>query len=190
MKYLIFGAVLFIGPLLLLAPILGILVSPWAPFWLSGQTGDIAGTPSEPLPVAAVDPGVLTPAHGFVSDAQRYILARAAGFSDPITATAISIAENGSGDPAALSGVNFNGTRDLGLWQINSGWWSQFGGPTALVDPFTNARAAVVIYGRQGWCAWSTYGPCPTHGCGPPCFSSFLARATNASHVQPRSNEA
>jgi Lysozyme like domain len=172
--------------------ILGILVQPWAPFWLSGQTGPIAGTPPPVnLPVPAPDPGNLNPYHGFVSDSQRYILARAAGFSAPdaITATAISIAENGSGDPAALSGVNFNGTRDLGLWQINSQWWTQFGGPTALVDPFTNARAAVYIYGRQQWCAWSTYGPCPTHACGPPCYSSFLGRATTAAQTQPSPNQ-
>jgi len=52
----------------------------------------------------------------------------------------------------------------------------------ALTDPWRNAQAAYYIKGRQGWCAWSTYGPgCQYHACGPPCYLSFLDRARAAS---------
>jgi hypothetical protein len=178
---------------LLAAPIQGMMSSPWAPFWFSRQAvtggGQIAGAPE--VPVAAVDPGSLA-GHGYVSDIQRYQLARFSGWGrdDAITATAVSIAENGSGDPAALSGVNHNGTRDLGLWQINSAWWPEFGGALALTEPLVNVRAAFTIKGRQGWCAWSTFGPCPTHACGPPCYRSFLARAQQAADTPSPPNQA
>src|SRR5437899_2888765 len=107
-----------------------------------------------------------------VSDAQRYQLARAAGF-DPqqaVTATAISIAEDRSGDPAALSP-----TRDLGLWQINSVHWPRFGGQVALSDPLTNARAAFAIFRERGWNAWNTFTSTANN------YTQFLQRATMAS---------
>ena len=91
---------------------------------------------------------------GPVTDVQRYALAVAAGWSgqDAITAVAISIAENGSGDPAALSS-----TMDIGLWQVNQLWWAQFGGRAEMEKPMPNARAAYQIYRQQGWNAWTTY---------------------------------
>ena len=122
---------------------------------------------------------------GAVTDLQRYQLARGAGFSptDAITATAISIAENGSGNPAAMSPPNRNRTYDLGLWQINSSHWLEFGGPTALVDPANNARAAYAIYARAGWCSWSTYlTSCGAGYTG--AFAAFIGRArVAASHA-------
>jgi hypothetical protein len=101
----------------------------------------------------------------FVSDEMRYQLALRAGFqgSDAVTATAISIAENPAGDPAVMSGQNRNGTYDLGLWQINSAWWPQFGGQQALTDGVINARAAYQVFLQQGFNAWCTYWP---SGCG------------------------
>lgn len=102
---------------------------------------------------------------GLVTDAQRYQLALQAGFSgqNAVTATAISIAENGSGNPSLPSGKNDNGTFDLGLWQINSSWFNQFGGQQALTDPLTNAKAAFSVFQLQGFNAWCTFYPT---GCG------------------------
>jgi hypothetical protein len=122
-------------------------------------------------PVAAVAPAVVTGSR--VSDVQRYALAVMAGWTpaEAIVATAISIAENGSGEPAVLSAENWNHTRDLGLWQVNSAWWPQFGGQAALSDPAGNAQAAYAIYKRQGWCAWSTY----LASCGAGHNSAFAA---------------
>lgn len=144
----------------------------------------------QPTPIGPVTGGVVIPiagpapvlGAGFVSDFERFALARAAGWNlqDAVTATAISMAEDGSGDPAALSALNRNNSRDLGLWQVNSAWWPQFGGQNALVNPLNNARAAFAIYQRQGWCAWSTYD----ERCGPGhigSYRAYLARARIAS---------
>ncbi len=145
------------------APILGLHTQPWSAFWF-GQHSSVPISVDSPIVFSTPTPSrtdtvqrLITP--GFITDAQRYQLALAAGWSpaQAIIATAISIAENSSGSAAALSGTNFDGSRDLGLWQINSGWWPQFGGHDALIVPINNARAGVVIFGRQGWCAWSTY---------------------------------
>lgn len=185
MKWVLAFTAMLLGPLAISAVLLGFLAQPWAPFWI-GERG-----PRPPIVVSsdghpATDLGLLPLApdlgpHPLVSDRDRYLLARAAGFShdEALTATAISIAENGGGDPAALSGANRNGTRDLGLWQINSAWWPQFGGQAALTNPATNAHAAHVIYGLQGWCAWSTYDA----RCGPGhtgSYAHYLQRAGSA----------
>jgi Lysozyme like domain len=101
-----------------------------------------------------------------VSDAERYQLALQAGFTgqNAVTATAISIAENGSGNPSLPSAQNKNGTFDLGLWQINSDWFSQFGGQQALTNPLTNAQAAFAIFSQHGgFNNWCTFWPT---GCG------------------------
>jgi hypothetical protein len=152
------GSVLLVS-LLVIAITVGVHVQPWSPWWFArGDVGAIVL--NNDVPVVQNAQNVQTDVRGGrVTDLDRYSLARAAGFSGPdaITATAISIAEDGSGDPAALSPPNRDGSRDLGLWQINSGWWSQFGGHDALIVPINNARAAFVIFGRQGWCAWSVY---------------------------------
>lgn len=90
----------------------------------------------------------------------RYRMARRAGFSatDAVIATAISIAENRPGDPELASPPNKNGSVDLGLMQINQGWWGTFGGRSALEDPLTNMRAALRIQQNRGsWADWSTY---------------------------------
>jgi len=72
---------------------------------------------------------------------------------------AISLAENGSSNPNAISS-----THDYGLWQIN---WPVWGGPlcenlqicsfSALMDPANNARAAKYVYDHQGLRAWVTH---------------------------------
>ena len=164
----------------------GFMVQAWAPFWI-GQRG--------PMPPSVVTGGQgpdvidigtlpLAPVLGprpIVSDHERYQLALAAGFSleEAITATAISIAENGGGNPAALSPRNRNGTFDLGLWQINSIHWPKYGGEQALVDPLNNARAAHGIYVGSGWCAWSTYDArCGVGHNG--AYANYLSRARSA----------
>lgn len=123
-----------------------------------------------------------------LSDAERYRVATEVGFSpsDAIIAVAISIAENGTGDPSRMSTRNQNGTYDLGLWQINSGTdnWARFGGQHALEDPLTNARAARTIYLSQGWCAWYVYEPsCDPYHTG--SYRANLDRAREASIPQP-----
>lgn len=163
---------------------------PWSAFWLARPTAAprIITIPVDGIPTGTTEPdqGALEPIHGMVTDAQRYQLARAAGFSaaDAIIATAISIAEDGSGDPAATSPPNFNNSRDTCLWQVNSSWWSRFGGQAALADPMTCARAAFTIYGIQGWCAWSTYGTSAQCGLGHNnAYLAFMGRAQTASQA-------
>lgn len=140
------------------APMLSILMQPLSPWWLTGQHSVPVTAPAAALPITAPI-GPMPGPQTIVSDVQRYLLAIGAGFSgnDAIIAVAVSIAENGSGNPSALSGRNDNGTFDLGLWQINSAWWPRFGGQAALTNPVNNVIAARYIWSVQGWCAWSTF---------------------------------
>ncbi len=173
-------------PMLLNAPMLGMLSSPWAPYWFSHEAisggGTIAAGGEQPAvtEIGDLPLGPVLGPHPLVSDRDRYQLALAAGFSaeEAITATAISIAEDGGGDPAAEH-VNKDGSIDKGLWQVNSRWFSQFGGREALADPLNNARAAHAIYGIQGWCAWSTYDARCGLGHGGQ-YGSYLSRARAA----------
>jgi hypothetical protein len=161
-------------------------------YWLAVQSHpEIAGQVPVPvgfvpvLPPIPIDGGAAPPMPilppGAVTDVERYQLALGAGFSpaDAITATALSIAEDGSGNPAAMSPRNRNGTFDLGLWQINSSHWPEFGGAEALAIPANNARAAVAIFARAGWCSWSTYlASCGVGYTG--AFAAFIGRARAA----------
>ena len=166
MRWLL-GALLV--PALVLAPIMGFLLSPLAPFWLSGRTTiPVAGAATGWQFSGAADPSLPTSSER-VSDAQRYALARTVGFTpeQAVIATAIAIAENGAGDPRAISS-----TDDVGVWQINRVHWERFGGRDALYDPLRNAQAAFVVHGMQGWAAWTTYR---NDG-----YRQFLERARNA----------
>jgi Lysozyme like domain len=162
------------------APLLGYAEQPWWPWWVSTP-----GAFTLPTGVDSVPLGPITLPIGpqpLVSDVERFQLARGAGWNldEAITATALSIAEDGGGDPAALSGVNRDGSRDLGLWQINSSHWPSCGGQEALIVPTNNAACAHGVYVAQGWCAWSTYDA----RCGPGhtgSFSSYIPRAVLAS---------
>jgi hypothetical protein len=166
--------------LLATANAVGFHSQPWARWWVAGNVGAIQAGGSPPA-VSGSSPAIHT---GGVTDLERYMLAIGAGFNaqDAITITAISIAEDGSGDPAALSAPNRDGSRDLGLWQINSGWWPRFGGQAALTNPVVNALAAFYIYGRQGFCAWSVYEA----KCGPGhtgAYAGNLGRAKVAANT-------
>lgn len=141
----------------------GFLVQPWAPWWIGQKNTDVATMPiggtTDPVSIAPVAP-VIGGAH--VTDEERYALALAVGFTreQAIIATALSIAEDGSGDPSAVSRPNFDHSVDNGLWQINSGHIGQCGITSQqwLFDPMNNARAAFCVAGpHMNWCAWSTY---------------------------------
>jgi|SRR6185437_11354270 len=132
--------------------------------------------PAGPAPIQIV-------AQGAVTDLQRFQLALNAGwnFTDAIIATAISIAEDGSGNPTIMSPPNImrdgSKTYDFCLWQINSSWWAQFGGQQALADPQTCANAAHVIWSHGGWNQWCTYPGGCGGGPGSPVWPQALARA-------------
>ena len=77
--------------------------------------------------------------------------------------------ENGGFRPDAIN-KNNNGTRDIGLFQVNTGTFDgflkrkprlmeQYGMRSYddLFDPVKNAQMAKLIYDEQGWGAW--YGP-------------------------------
>lgn len=190
MKWLLLiPLMLFALPLLMLAPIIGMLVDPFAPWQFSGHLGQVAD--GQPVVAVPFDPSVIPVTNGGVTDAFRYQLARAAGWShdDAITAVAVSIAEVGSGNPTALSPVNKDGSRDFCLLQINSGWWPRFGGQMALADPQTCFNAGHVVYELQGWCAWSTYeSSCGRGHTG--SYQAYLPRARAAALIQPLPGQA
>jgi hypothetical protein len=148
--------------------------------------------PAVNVPVAAALPVEVAPpvnppqlAAGAVSDIQRFQLITAAGAPPAvaIVMTALSIAEDGSGNPSIVSPPNMGlaaGTVDIGLWQINSAHIGQCGIQSMqwLFDPMNNARAAMCILGpRLNYCAWSTFEA----SCGPGhtgAYRVFMACAT------------
>lgn len=181
-KWAVYSTLIGFGLLAFSSFLVGLHVQRWAAFWFGTQGPIMVTTSGEALDIGSLPLAPVLGPRPIVSDAERYQLALAAGFSpdEAITATAISIAENGGGDPTALSGANRDGSRDFGLLQINSGWWPRFGGQQALADPLANFKAGHWIYANTtGWCAWSTYDA----RCGPGhngAYSSFLPRARAA----------
>jgi hypothetical protein len=95
-----------------------------------------------------------------------------AGFrgADLVIAVAVAFAESG-GNPSAINTTNANGSRDYGLWQINSvhsdllasGSWS---------NPADNARMAYSVWKGSGWRAWASYNS--------GSYRSHLSNATSA----------
>lgn len=81
-------------------------------------------------------------------------LAREGGFPDEelVTAAAVGLAES-NGRKGAVN-INRNGSRDSGIWQINS-----VHGYDDLHDPLVNARAAFEVWELQGWTAWYAHTP-------------------------------
>lgn len=87
--------------------------------------------------------------------------AKMAGFSgaDLTIAVAVAIAESG-GRTDIIGPVNSNGTRDYGVWQINSGHTALFAQTAQNRDwyqAFVNAEWAHTVFQGQGWSAWSAY---------------------------------
>ncbi|MBV9327477.1 MAG: transglycosylase SLT domain-containing protein [Chloroflexi bacterium] len=139
-----------------------------------------------PAPAQPSGPNVaIVPASipaGFFSDLDRFQLALEVGFSpaEAVFATAVSIAENGRGDPLVISPPNHDHSVDIGLWQINSSHAAAFGGIQALLDPLTNARAARTLYLQGGWFLWCTFPGGCGGGSGSPSWPQALARALAA----------
>lgn len=102
---------------------------------------------------------------GYLTPADRYNIARNAGFnsSDAVTMAAISLLECANCD-MSLGTPNRNSagvvtSTDNGLWQINS---SHGYSAAWLADPVNNAAAAYSIWKSGGFGAWCTY----PGGCG------------------------
>jgi|SRR3954468_9647379 hypothetical protein len=95
-----------------------------------------------------------------LSAPQIAALAKEAGFTGAniAIAVAVALAESG-GDTAIISKPNTNGTRDLGLWQINSGAHSDLLARYQWSDPKQNATMAYTIWRQAGnrWTPWTTF---------------------------------
>jgi murein DD-endopeptidase MepM/ murein hydrolase activator NlpD len=111
------------------------------------------------------------PSSGRYNLAQLIQLSKSVGFNDDqaIKMAAIAMAESG-GDPrndTIKSGLyKQSGETSYGLWQINMtgpyrqerlGWFG-INSVDKLYDPITNAKAAKIVYDKQGFGAWSVYG--------------------------------
>src|SRR5436309_1517542 len=85
------------------------------------------------------------------------LIAQGIPAGDATKLTAISGAESGFG-ANVISPPNTNGTRDYGVFQVNSRAWPQLN-PESLpaADLNTNAAAAATVYRQQGLGAWSVY---------------------------------
>jgi hypothetical protein len=128
-------------------------------------------------PVPTVDGRV---ASGNLSAVQRYQLALSVGFSpaEAVMALAVTLAENGPGNPNAVNQNTPPALPDYGLWQINGTHAAMAGGVQNLFDPVTNARVSLALSrSGSGWLQWCTV----PHGCGGlpgvPNFASLLAQA-------------
>lgn len=82
--------------------------------------------------------------------------------SDAAEMVAIAFDES-SFKQTAVSPKNSNGTKDYGLFQINSSWFSDSTfkskgwNATSLLEGHANAQAAHYVYTKQGFGAWSTH---------------------------------
>lgn len=117
-----------------------------------------------------------------------------------VVAIAVALAESG-GDVNAVSGANWNGTRDYGLWQINSVHFGEFGitDPMQALDPNTNARMAIAISGNgSNWGPWCTAWANPSRDCatgplsypqtGSPAYNRIAQAQTGISAGVPIAN--
>jgi cell wall-associated NlpC family hydrolase len=88
--------------------------------------------------------------------AQIAQLVKQAGFPQEVhvTMVAIALAESG-GRVEVISPFNSNGSKDYGLFQINS--VHGYSGRDLTADAAFNTRCAKAIYDRQGLRAWSVY---------------------------------
>jgi Lysozyme like domain len=76
-----------------------------------------------------------------------------------ITAVAIALAEDPSGQTNILNDTPSTQDYSIGNWQINYLAHKDFGTPADLTNPATNAAAANILYNRRGgsFADWSTY---------------------------------
>ena len=81
-------------------------------------------------------------------------LAATAGFPGVELHTAVAVAYAESlGNPEAVN-RNRNGSKDSGIWQINS-----IHGYSDLKKPHVNAQAAFEVWSHSGWTAWYAHTP-------------------------------
>jgi hypothetical protein len=125
-----------------------------------GQQQVAANQPAGTIKLGTPDPPPTGADKSVVAKYLAQLLANAGVDPSQIpTLVAISLAENGSSNPTAVSS-----THDYGLWQIN---WPTWGDAlcrdlgicslTKLMDPASNAQAAAYVLQHQGFNAWSTY---------------------------------
>lgn len=81
-------------------------------------------------------------------------LASASGFPGPELHTAVAVAYAESLGDAEAVAKNRNGSKDSGLWQINS-----IHGYSDLKNPHMNAQAAFEVWSHTGWTAWYAHTP-------------------------------
>ena len=77
-------------------------------------------------------------------------------FPPEIQSTMVCIAKHESKFDSSAVGVNSNGTKDIGLFQINQQFWGQACAGD-LTDPEYNTRCAAYVYQVQGVTAWVAY---------------------------------
>jgi murein DD-endopeptidase MepM/ murein hydrolase activator NlpD len=112
-----------------------------------------------------------------LSVAELLALAQQAGSGgDPETAAAVAMAESG-GRPDAV-GVNDDGSRDRGLWQINDRWHPEASDACAF-DAACNAQAAYTISN-----GWTDFAPWTTYRTG--AYRQFLQAAQTTSQQAPQ----
>ena len=110
--------------------------------------GGAEAAPSEPAKASATSPGAVV--------AQA---AHDAGFTGNDLVIAIAVAKAESGwQPSAISPRNADGTKDCGLWQINS-IHRDLLRKSSCSDPKANARMARQIWqnAHGSWSPWVTY---------------------------------
>ena len=113
------------------------------------------------LGLVAVISGGLPPAAASCGPSSATIAAaaQAAGFTGPdlTTAVAVALAESG-GDPLAIH-INRDGSRDLGLWQVNGRAHPDLIASGDWRDPATNARMAFTVWQAAGgsFTPWVTF---------------------------------
>lgn len=95
----------------------------------------------------------ITGAANFSSGLIAYYWLRAGGNINRVNQAVAAALGESRGNPNAVSPTNSDGTKDIGLWQINT----VHGPQMATTDPLANARAAVHL-SKNGtdWSAWCT----------------------------------
>ncbi len=79
-----------------------------------------------------------------------------AGFPMEVWGTMRCIAKYESGFDSGEVHINKNGSKDIGLFQINKGFWGKICTGN-LFDPVVNTACAKTVYVTQGLTAWVAY---------------------------------
>lgn len=82
---------------------------------------------------------------------------REAGFKESVIPTMICIAKYESAYDAHAVGINKNGSKDLGLFQINERVWKDHCPVDKLLLVRDNIACAKIVYDKQGLEAWVAY---------------------------------